>query len=43
MKLEQNMVAHAYNPSTREAEAGGPQVQEQPGLQSETLYEKLIN
>ena len=29
------MVAHAFNPSTWEAEAGGFRVQGQPGLQSE--------
>jgi hypothetical protein len=29
------MVAHAFNPSTREAEAGGFLSSSQPGLQSE--------
>jgi hypothetical protein len=31
------MVAHTSNTSTEEAEAGGSQVQAQPGLYSETL------
>jgi hypothetical protein len=30
-------VAHVYNPSTWEAEAGGSQVQNQAGLHRETL------
>jgi hypothetical protein len=30
-----DMVEHAFNPSTREAEAGGFRVRGQPGLQSE--------
>jgi hypothetical protein len=31
------MVVHVCNPSTQEAEAGGSQVQSQPGLQNEIL------
>jgi hypothetical protein len=38
--LDPHMVAHAYNPSTWESEAGGWKVQGQPGLQSETLFKK---
>jgi hypothetical protein len=34
------VVVHTYNPSTREAEAGGSQVQDQHGLHSETLSQK---
>ena len=34
---EPGVVAHACNPSTREAEVGGSQVRGQPGLGSETL------
>jgi hypothetical protein len=34
------MVTPAYNPGTREAEAGGPQIQGQPGLHRETLSKK---
>jgi hypothetical protein len=30
-------VIHTYNPSTREAKAGGSQVPDQPGLHSEML------
>jgi hypothetical protein len=37
---EQGVVVHAFNPSTQEAEAGGLQVQGQPGLHSETLPHK---
>jgi hypothetical protein len=32
---------HAYNCSTLEAEAGGPQVQDQPGLCNKTLSENI--
>jgi hypothetical protein len=35
-----DMVAHDYNSSTQEAEAGRSCVQGQPGLQSETLTQK---
>jgi hypothetical protein len=31
------VVVHTYNPSTQEVEAGGSQVQSQPGLYSKTL------
>jgi hypothetical protein len=34
------MVAHAGNPSTQEAEAGGLRVPDQPELHSEILYPK---
>jgi hypothetical protein len=33
-------MVHTYNPSTWEAEAGGSQVQSQPGLHSYTLFKK---
>jgi hypothetical protein len=32
-----DVVVHAWNPSTQEAEAGEAQVQDQPGLQSKNL------
>jgi hypothetical protein len=35
-----DMVSHTYNPSSWEAEAGGLQVQGQPGQLSETLTQK---
>jgi hypothetical protein len=38
---KQDMVGHTYNPSTWEAEAGGPRVWGQPGLYSETLSQKI--
>jgi hypothetical protein len=34
------MMVHAYNPSTRETEAGGSPVPVQPGSQSETISQK---
>jgi hypothetical protein len=34
------VTVHAYNPSTPEARARGPQVRGQPGLQSKTLSQK---
>jgi hypothetical protein len=34
------VVAYPYNPSTQEAEAGGSQLEGQPGLHSETLSQK---
>jgi hypothetical protein len=34
------MVMHTYNPSILEAEAGGPGVQDQHGLHSETASQK---
>jgi hypothetical protein len=37
------IVVHSYNPSTREVEAGGSQVQGQPGLQSEILFQKIYS
>jgi hypothetical protein len=36
-------VVHTSNPSTLEAEAGGSQVQDQPGLHSQTLSQKVFN
>jgi hypothetical protein len=37
--IEPGTVAHTCNtPATQEAEAGGSQVQDQPGLHSETPY-----
>jgi hypothetical protein len=36
-KQKLGIVVHAYNPSTRETEAGGWKVQGQPGLHNETL------
>jgi hypothetical protein len=35
-------VAHNCNPSTQEAEAGELQVQDQPGLHSETLSQNFF-
>jgi hypothetical protein len=34
------MIVHACNPSTQEAEAGGLQIPDLPGLHSETLFQK---
>jgi hypothetical protein len=42
LKVQLGIKLHAYNPSTLEAEAGGSQVQGQPGLHSETLFQKEI-
>jgi hypothetical protein len=33
------VVTHTYNPHTWEAEAGGSEVQSQPGLHSEILFQ----
>jgi hypothetical protein len=35
------MVVHIYNPTTWEVEAGSLQVQGQPGLHSDTLFQKI--
>jgi hypothetical protein len=34
------LMAHIYNPNIQEAEAGGSQVQGQPGLHGETLSQQ---
>jgi hypothetical protein len=41
--LKPSVMVQVCNPSTREAKAGGLQVQGQPGLYSETLSQKLNN
>jgi hypothetical protein len=39
-RFEQDKVAHNHKPSTQEAEAGESHIEEQPGLQSQTVLKK---
>jgi hypothetical protein len=40
VKTQSRFVVHACNPSTREDEAGGLRVQNEPGIHSETLTQE---